>query len=131
MFYKNKKNSGYIAIVTAVILSSIVYFLAFSFSETSTLGRYDALILNNKKESRYLAESCLDYGKLQLAQNINYTGSETVTLPNGTCFIGAVTTQGSNKIFTSTASFGNSKTVLRLTLTQVNLGKIKLEELQS
>ena len=131
MSYNNKNNNGYIAIVTAVILSTIIYFLAFSFSETSTLGRYDVLILNNKKESRYLSESCLDYAKLQLAININYAGNETVNLPNGSCLIGAVVTQGSNKVITSTASFGNAKTVLKLTLTQVNLGKIKLEELQS
>ncbi len=134
MLFNNKKNNhqnGFIAIITSLLLSAIVYFLAFSFSSSSVLGRYDMVILNNKRESRYLAEDCLEYARLQLAQNINYAGNETITNTNGSCSVGVIQTVGSQKIIPASASLGNGKTVLKLTISLINLEKIKLEELQS
>lgn len=131
MRYSTKNNSGYIAIITAIFLAGITTAIAFALATSSFFGRYNTLLFNSKKTTRFLAESCLEIARYRLVQNSSYAGPETVTVDTYTCSIDSVQTDAGNsrKIITAAASFLNTKTVLKLTVNDTNLEKINLEEL--
>jgi len=126
---RSKNQQGYIALVTAIILAAIVATVTFLLAGTSLLGRYNTLIFNDKKASRFLAESCLEVARLKLVQNSSYIGNETVAIGSSSCAIGQIQTAAGVKIILVSASAGNGKTVLKLTVDTANLEEIKLEEL--
>ena len=127
MRFSNQK--GYIALVSSFILSGIIVTLTFILAGSSLLGRYNTLIANDKKASRFLAESCLEVARLRLVQNSSYAGNETITIGSGTCTIQPIQSATGQKIITAISSAGQSKTILKLIASDTNMLKIKLEEL--
>ena len=127
MRFSNQK--GYIALISSFILSGIIITLTFILAGSSLLGRYNTLIANDKKTSRFLAESCLEVARLRLVQNSSYAGNETVTIGSNTCTIQPIQSATGQKIITAISSAGQSKTILKLIASDTNLLKISLEEL--
>lgn len=122
-------NHGYIAIATAIVIAAIITTVTFVLAGSALLGRYTALIISDKKTSRFLAESCLEVARLKLVQNSGYTGNENIVLGWGSCTIETIMTDGSNRIITSSATFNQGTTELKLTVKKENLEKTSLREL--
>ncbi len=120
---------GYIAIITALILTAIIATVTFVLASSSLLGRFNTLLFHEKRTSRFLAESCLEVARSKLTQSSSYTGNETVTLGNSTCAIGSISSTASEKVIPASAVAGNAKTVLKLTVKSGSLEKVRLEEL--
>ena len=124
-------NQGYIAVVTALIMSMILLFIGVSGSTTGLMSRNNKLDFDNKHASYFLAQSCLDRARLRLGENYSgYTGNETLTVSGATCFILPIETSGQNKIIKARASVYGATTNLKLTVDQ-SLSQVSLEELAS
>ncbi len=110
---------GYIALVSAIIISLLLMAVAFALSFSSYFSRFNITDSSTKEISLSLAESCVDKALLSLAQNSSYGGNETITV-DGTknCSILPVETNGSQKTVKTSAVFqqatANIKVIVNL-----------------
>jgi len=128
MFYRN--NQGYIAVVSAIIITSIVIVIALVFSSSNFLGRFDSQGLEMKEISRGVARGCLEYAKLKLAQG-SYGGNELKTIGNYSCRILPIESDSNSYIIKATSTVGNKETKLKLKVSNSDLRTISLEEVVS
>lgn len=77
---KIKTNSGFIALMSAIIISVILLLIATNLSLTGFYGRSNILDYELKERSSALAEACVDTALLKLANNPSYGGSEFVNV---------------------------------------------------
>lgn len=126
------KNSGYLAVTTAIIISLIMLLVASTLSSSSLFSRLSDLDSFNKKESYYLSRSCLDYALLKMAVGV-YSGNETVPIGAKECAILAIETSGSNKILKAKgqSTNGNVITNLKLTVNSLDLSTVSFEEVKN
>lgn len=120
---------GYVAIVSALILTALLSIIALALSYSALFTRYDTQILNARKNSKFLAESCLQIALLKLAASSTYAGNELETVGSSTCQIFAVVTQGINKVLETSASSSDSSVDLKLTLNATTFIKVSLHEM--
>lgn len=131
MFYPvRNKEEGYIAVISAIIITAIITVIALVFSSSNFMGRFDTLKIETKDVSRKVAEGCLEYAKLKLAGG-SYGGNETVAVGDYSCQILAITTQGQNTIIRSQTTINNETTKLLFTVLTSNLATVSLEEIGS
>lgn len=113
---KNKNNfqKGYIALVSAVIISLLLMAITFALNFSSYFSRFNITDSSTKEMSQSLAESCLDKALLSLAQNSSYAGNENVVV-NGTetCSILPLTASSSQKIIQTSATFQKTATNMK------------------
>src|SRR5581483_11572853 len=89
---ENKEEGGYIALISAIIITLVLFALTFSVSSSGYFSRFNSLNGELKRVSLGLAESCENVALLKLAQNYDYTGNETITFGNPplSCTIGTI-----------------------------------------
>jgi hypothetical protein len=104
MIYKNSKsNSGFIALMSAIIISVILLLIITNTSLMGFYTRFNILDSELKEKSSTLAEGCVDKALLNLTQGINYTGD--VNVGPDKCTIESVS--GSPKIIKVRADYRN------------------------
>ncbi len=85
------KQNGFIALITAIILSVILLVVTIAMNQTSFLTRSEVLESEYKNRSVALAEGCADTAMLRLANNPAYAGNEaSISIGTDTCSIGAI-----------------------------------------
>lgn len=85
--------SGFIALVSTIIISGVLMMLVFSSSTSSFFARFDIQNGEFRKMSLNLSESCVNVALLKIAQNYNYlppVGGETVSVAENYCKIQSV-----------------------------------------
>lgn len=91
--------SGYIALVSVIIMSAVLLVLIVSVSGTSVLNRVNVLTYQYKEASRGLADGCVDAAFLKLINDSNYSPSnESVLLGSHSCTIVSVTPSAGQKV---------------------------------
>lgn len=124
------RESGYIAITTAIIFSLLVLFVTFSVGMSGLYTRLNKLEAYNKRISYFTARSCLEFAQLSLKQNWSYAGNETKTISGRACTILATEVSGANKVVKAKATVSGDTTNLKLIVTP-SLGIVSLEELNA
>lgn len=81
------RNRGFIALISAIIISAVLITITFTLSASSYFTRFDILSSEFKERSAALAEACGDIALLKLAQVPTYGGNETITIGSDTCSI--------------------------------------------
>lgn len=133
--YRTRQNrnlparAGYIAVISAVIITAIVLAVALVFSSSNFLGRFDALFLEQKDIARGVAEGCLAYAKLKLAESLSYGGNESKSIGPYSCAILPVESAPGQKIIKATAAVLNRVSNLKLVVSDSTLEAISFEEL--
>lgn len=93
-FYNKTNNGGYIALISAIIISFILISLTFTVSASGYFSRTNVSYIEYKRVSLGLAESCANAALLKVAQNYNYTpplGGDVVRVGTEICTILKVT----------------------------------------
>lgn len=75
--------SGFIALISAIVISTVLLGLALTAGASGVFSRFDALNAEYKRVSLALAESCSNAALLKVAQNYNYVpavGGDTIQL---------------------------------------------------
>ncbi len=87
----NTPQRGFIALISAVIISAILLTLATGASSSAFFSRFSALNSEYKRVSLGLAESCVNSALLQIAQNYNTTAlNAPVSVGANTCTIKSI-----------------------------------------
>ncbi len=123
---KNKqKNNGFIALMSAIIISAILLGLLVTSSGNGLSTRIDELNRELKRESEGLAQSCAESALLAIAENYSYTpniGGDVVAVDDNSCTVDSVT-YGAEDVVTHVktatiqthAEFRQTWTTLRVT----------------
>src|ERR1035437_3862474 len=69
---KRKNDSGFIALMSAIVMSAILLLIASTLSFTGFSGRLNILDSEYKEKSSALAEACMDTAILKIANNKDY-----------------------------------------------------------
>jgi hypothetical protein len=103
LLIQNEKR-GFIALMSAVIISAILMALLFTTSAISFNARFDAFDSENKHMAENIANSCVDQAVLRIAQNYSYDPitdptyvagkGVPIVVGNGTCYITSTTPGG-------------------------------------
>lgn len=104
------KENGYIAVVSAMVIMTVLLLLATTTSMASFYSRFNALDRENKKVGTALAESCVDSALLKLAMNSSYLGNETVSVGSNSCKICPVSAAGQIRNFSTKATYNQTVT---------------------
>lgn len=129
---KNPNKGGYIALVSAIIMSAIIMLVAVTASFKGFYGRYNILDSEYKDRSLALAEACADQTLLQLANNPSYGGDATTTIAGaGQCYVGVVQNNVpifGQKTFKTRAVFQNAHTNLEIVINASNIAIVSWKE---
>ncbi|MFA6397610.1 MAG: hypothetical protein WDK96_02050 [Candidatus Paceibacterota bacterium] len=127
-YYKKQKNNGFIALITSIILSIIIFLIASVSSNASFWSRLDSGSIVEKDKSFSLALGCLDYAKLKLAENINYAGNENISIESNTCEIKPIESGIGFKLINIQAIVANKTTNLSVKVDAITIKTISVEE---
>ncbi len=113
---KRKTNSGFIALMSAIIISVILLIITANLNLTGFYGRSNILDWELKQKSSALADACADIVLLRLAEDPNYAGEENITVSeNDTCTIFSAS-GGNQRTFAIQAKPSNYYTNLEITI---------------
>lgn len=106
---KKRRNSGFIALTSAIIIAAALLLVATTGGLTGILARGDALDAELKARSVSAADACADQALLGLAADPSYTGVVGYTLNAlDKCWIGPVTAAGGTYAFRVQATSSNA-----------------------
>ena len=124
---KIEKDSGFVALITAIILSFILIITTATLNQTSFLARGMLLASEYKERSAALAEACVDVARLKLVNNASYGGNETISIGSGDCDIRPITAN----IIETRAEYQKAFTNLKVVVSSSSLSVISWDELVS
>ncbi len=124
----NKYQQGHIAVISAVIITTILLVVSLVFSTSSFLGRFDTQVLEMKSITRTVAEGCFEHARLMLALGA-YSGGETVTVSEYSCEVLPIESQAGETVIKTTSAIQNHTTNLKYTLNTYSLKIISVEEI--
>ena len=127
----NNNRQGFIALITAMILSAILMVVTVALNQSSFFARSALLDSEYKEKSTALVESCLNTAILKLAVNPAYAGGETIPVQTDSCVIRPVQIDvpvaGQDTIETS-AVFREASSNLRVIINAAGLSIISWDE---
>ena len=125
-----KNNSGFIALMSSIIISVILLLIAVTLSFTGLNIRFNILDSELKERSNALAEACVDMALLELVRDSNYQGGETVTVSGSdTCIIKTINPIIDPVVIDTKAIFQQATTNLHIKVNKSNLKVISWEEI--
>lgn len=119
--------TGYVAVISAIIITAVVFMIALVFSSSNFSGRFDSQSLEIKDVSRKVAEGCLEYARLKLAEGA-YGGNEIRTIGGYNCYIAPIENISSQYIIKATSTISGKESRLKLTVHEATLKTISFEE---
>lgn len=94
---KNKSQEGYIALISAIIISALVVFITSSANLISISESDMSLKESQRWEAFYLTTACAEEALMKLKDDLKYIGEEGLTFENGTCTIFRLSGGGNKK----------------------------------
>jgi hypothetical protein len=119
---KNKYENGFVALISAILLSSMLLLVAIVLSTSSFFARFNILGSELKEKGLSVAEACADEGLLLIANNENHISSTTTNILGvGTCTLGPIPTSGNPRIFFVESNIQNYYTNLKISVSPSTL----------
>lgn len=126
------KNNGYIALTSAVIISTLILIISITLGFSSFLSRSNSLHYSLKEITDALAEGCVNLALVKLAQaSSTYAGNESVPLDSDSCEILPIESGSGQKTIKASAILRGVTTNLKVIVNESNLSIISWEELSS
>ncbi len=125
------KQSGYIALVSVLIISGLLVMALCTVSMSGFFSRFNTLNSEFKEVSTSPAESCINIALLKLAQNISYGGNEIILIGDRSCTIRSVVpgSISGQLIVESQAIVEHAYTNLRVTINSSDFSVISWQEI--
>ena len=132
-------NGGFVALITAIILSIILITVTVALNRIGFLTRSEISDAEYKNRSSALAEACVDTALLNLALDPTYqvTSPQQVSVGVDSCWIRSVTTAGTQNtietraVFPDTAINQGATTNLRIIVNTSDLSIVSWDEIPS
>jgi len=116
-----KSQAGYIALITAIIVGAVVLIMAIATTLVGIGQSRNGFLSQNFAEARSLAAACAEKALIDLKDNHNYTGNETINLGNGQCQIAAIEDLGGEaRIIKLTGVVNNVTRKTKIEISQID-----------
>ncbi len=112
----NKKKSGYIALLSVIIVGAIATAIAVTFTLLGIGLSATSFAQEQAGQARGLAGACLEEGLQQIRTLTSYTGSGSLTIGQGSCAYTVTNLGGSNRLVIASSTVG---TIIRKVQTNV------------
>ncbi len=122
------RQSGFVVLTSVIVLSVVLLLLAQTLSIAGYFQGSGALNFELKERSYALAYTCIDSAFYKISQDLDYAGNETLTIGSGTCHIDTIVYQNNQSTITSSATYGNNTTRLKL-VGDANFAIVSFQEL--
>lgn len=119
----NKKylKSGYVALMAVLIIGAVVLNISLSSVIISITNNMNGLSYQNLVQATALSHACGEKTLMDLKENLDYQGNETVNLGNGTCEILPVENLGEQaRIIKVTGRVNNSIRKTKIEISNIN-----------
>ena len=128
--YKIKTNTGFIALMSAIIISVVLLLVVTNLGFTEFYNRSNILDSELKEKSFALAEACVDTAILKLANDSSYNPiNEPISVDADNCIIQSVASGASQKIISIQTNYKNYYTNLKIVLNSANMSVVSWEEI--
>ena len=126
----SSKTNGFIALISILIVSSVLLVTTLSLAERGIAHRFFLLKDEQKSMSEQLAEACIHIARIKAYNDSGYTISVPESFPIGeeTCSIHRVTQAGNETTVEANAQVGHTITNLRVVLNHTQGDFISWEE---
>jgi len=116
----NKKNNGYIAMISIIIIGAVVLGLVVAMTNVSLSQKMSLISQNLSAKSYYLANACAHIAVVNLQKDENYAGNEVQDIDGEICNIEPVTGTGNeNREITTSSTNGNHTKKIKVTIDQL------------
>ena len=131
MIKLKNKNSGFIALISVILLSVILLLVVTSTSLDGFYSRFNIFDYESKERSNALAEACADTVLLKLINDSSYTGGGSPVVVSGsdTCTIDSTSVTIPDRTFVLHAIFNNSYTNLQIIVNVASASVVQWEEI--
>ncbi len=120
--HKIKKDSGFVALMTAIALSIILITITVALNQNGFLTRSEILDAEYKDTSSALAEACADTALLKLTADPSYPGNEpAIAVGADTCAIGSVVLSGGQITIHTSAVFPSAAVTSQGVVTKLQI----------
>ena len=104
-FNMKKDQNGFIALISILILSSVLLASTLALAQFGIANRFFILNLEQKSMSSKRAEACVEIARIKAYNNPSYTTSAmSVTIGGGTCTLTSVAVSGNTTTIKATAT---------------------------
>jgi len=127
--YKINNNTGFIALMTSIIISSVLFLSVTSASTVSFYSRFSVLDYELKSKTREQSLACLEATKLRLGEEINYETTDGLVFipesPAEYCRIISIKNLGDEIFIETQAKLGRLSTKIKTVLDNTTLNVLK------
>lgn len=132
MYALNKKlntRSGYIAVVSATIISVLLLSIVAALSLSTYFTRFNIFDSFSKERGRALAESCADIALLRFRESASYVGNETIPIDDDAeCNIETLVTNNNETTLYTSAHVDDARTRMKIVVSGVPATLMSWEE---
>jgi hypothetical protein len=116
--YPSKHTSGFIALLSILILSTVLLATTLTVAERGITERFANLYLEHKEKSEALAHACVAIGRIFILNDPQYAHSDTRSYPieGAMCDITRVTSHAGYSDLYTHAVFERAHTALHVTI---------------
>lgn len=112
-----RPQTGYIALLAVLIVGSAGLAIATAMLLTATDSQRSTLVSQQSAQARSLATACGEEALEQIHDNTAFTGTNNMSLGQGTCTYTVTNTGGSNRTITASGTVGTVVGKVQITLT--------------
>jgi hypothetical protein len=117
MIGKGRSQSGYVALMSVLIVGAAAVAIATALLLTATDSQRATIINQQSAQARSLAASCGEEALQQIHDNTSFTGTNNFSLGAGSCTYTVTNTGGSNRTVTASGTVGTTVRRIQITLT--------------
>lgn len=115
------KKSGYIALMTALIVGAVVLVMVVTSAYMAITQGLNSLLYSNYLESESLASACAEDALIKIKNNQAYGGNETLNLGHGQCQIYPVENLGGeSRIIKATGNVNGATKKIKIQISRID-----------
>lgn len=114
-----QRESGYIALLAVLIIGAAATAISLALLMTGTDSQRSTLAEQQSKQARSLAIACTEEGLQQIHDNTAFSGTNTLSLGQGSCIYTVTVTGGTTRSLTTSGTVGS---IVRKIQTYVTIG---------
>jgi len=124
-------NPGYVTLLSVLFLGALGLAVSLTLMTASIYTSKSSLVLSQSKGAQALADACAEEALRQIKATTSYTGSDTLTLWDGSCTYTVSNESGNVKLIQASGTVSNAirKTRVRALVTGPNLSLNEWQEL--
>ena len=116
-----KTSSGYVALISVIIIGAVLLMIVITSAYIGITQGLNSSLYSNHLESESLVSACGEQALINLKDDSNYGGSETVNLGNGQCQILPIQNLGGQaRIIQVSSNVGGATKKNKITVSQIN-----------